>query len=422
IAEQGALDAIRAGHQRQFGGGDRRAAIVVRMHGQDHRPALRDVAAEPLEHIGVSVGRRHLDGGGQVEDEAPLARRLDDVLHRLADSQRHFELGAGEALGRIFEDPFRLRRLGRQRLDLARRFDGDLLDAVDAGAKHHVALQGRGRVVEMQHDALGALDRLEGALNQFRAALRQHLDGDIVGHLAAVDDGAHEIEIGLRGGGEGDLDLLEAHADEQVEHAVLALDAHRLDERLVAVAQIDGAPDRRVIDDVRGPLAVGQRDRLERLVFLNRHGGHAGALKTTRPGLRVWREYQDKVARSNRRVPALQSAGRLSRRIEACSRIRSRYTKIGRSTMAAYSRAANPDLAGDGGGAKLVRNAIRRTQDEMTPKASLAAAVAFSLVACAAPAQTAPAPANTLRALFAQLNRCMAGVRLTKGTDVTVQF
>jgi len=90
--------------------------------------------------------------------------------------------------------------------------------------------------------------------------------------------------------------------------------------------------------------------------------------------------------------------------------------------MAAYSRAANPDLAGDGGGAKLVRNAIRRTQDEMTPKASLAAAVAFSLVACAAPAQTAPAPANTLKALFAQLNRCMAGVRLTKGTDVTVQF
>ena len=34
--------------------------------------------------------------------------------------------------------------------------------------------------------------------------------------------------------------------DEQIEHAVLAIDAHRLDQRLVAVAQIDGAPDRRL--------------------------------------------------------------------------------------------------------------------------------------------------------------------------------
>jgi len=102
--------------------------------------------------------------------------------------------------------------------------------------------------------------------------------------------------------------------------------------------------------------------------------------------------------------------------------MRSRYTKIYRSTMAAYSRAANSDLAGDGGGAKLGRDAVRRAQDEMTSKTSLAAAVAFSLVTCAAPAQAAPAPANTLRVLFAQLNLCMAGVRLAKGTDVTVRF
>lgn len=58
----------------------------------------------------------------------------------------------------------------------------------------------------------------------------------------------------------------------------------------------------------------------------------------------------------------------------------------------------------------------------MTPKASLAAAVAFSLAASTAPAQTAPAPANTLRDMFAELNHCMAGVRLAKGTDVTVLF
>ena len=60
----------------------------------------------------------------------------------------------------------------------------------------------------------------------------------------------------------------------------------------------------------------------------------------------------------------------------------------------------------------------------MTPIAFLAALVAFSLAASAAPAQTAPARPNTIKQMFAELNKCMngAGLRLAKGTDVTVRF
>ena len=60
------------------------------------------------------------------------------------------------------------------------------------------------------------------------------------------DEAAHEVEVGLAGRREADLDLLVAHAHEQVEHDALALGAHRVDERLVAVAQVDGAPARRL--------------------------------------------------------------------------------------------------------------------------------------------------------------------------------
>ena len=94
----------------------------------------------------------------------------------------------------------------------------------------------------MDDDLLRALYGLERALDQLRAALGQHLDRDVVGNGAVLDDRANEIEVGLRSGGKGDLDLLEAHADEQAEHAVLAIDAHRLDQRLVAVAEVDRAP------------------------------------------------------------------------------------------------------------------------------------------------------------------------------------
>jgi hypothetical protein len=131
------------------------------------------------------------------------------------------------------------------------------------------------------HDrALGALDGLEGALDQLVARLGQDLDGYVVGDQAFLDDLADEIEIGLRGGREPDLDLLEAEAAQELEHALFALDAHRLDEGLVAVAQIDRAPDRRLVEDAAGPLAVGQGDGREGAILGDIHHGRiSGAEK-----------------------------------------------------------------------------------------------------------------------------------------------
>src|SRR5581483_3325544 len=70
---------------------------------------------------------------------------------------------------------------------------------------------------------------------------------------------------------------------QRVEHAALALRPHGLDERLVAVAQIDRAPDRRLGDGAAGPLAIGQVDRLEGAVFLNGHAGHGSLLFMSGP-------------------------------------------------------------------------------------------------------------------------------------------
>ena len=201
-------------------------------------------------------------------------RRLDDVLDRLADLEREIELGAGKAFRRIFELKIRARRGGRKRLHLLRGVDRDLGHALAVGPEHDLALQGRGRIVEVDDDLLRAFDRLERAFDQFRAALGQDLDGDAVGNRAGLDDRADEVEIGLRGRGKGDLDLLEAHVDQELEHAVLALDAHRLDQRLIAVAKVDRAPDRRLVDDPRGPLPVRQDNGRVGAVLLNRHLCH----------------------------------------------------------------------------------------------------------------------------------------------------
>ena len=199
IAEQSALDPLGARHQRELRRRNRGAAVVVRMDRQDHARAVGDAPPEPFELVGVGVRRRHLDCRRQVENEPLRGRRLDDVLDRLADVEGEIELGAGETLRRIFELKIRARCGGGERLDLLGRVDRNLGHALAVGPEDDVALQGRSRIVEVDDDLLRAFDRLERALDQFRTALGQHLDRDVVRNCARLDDRANEVEIGLGG-------------------------------------------------------------------------------------------------------------------------------------------------------------------------------------------------------------------------------
>src|SRR5690606_37567466 len=61
---------------------------------------------------------------------------------------------------------------------------------------------------------------------------------------------------------------LEAHVEQQLEHARLAIVPHRVDQRLVAITQVDGAPDRRLFDDLARPGAVGNGDLRVRPILL----------------------------------------------------------------------------------------------------------------------------------------------------------
>ena len=247
-----------------------RAAVVVRVHRELDRVAARDVAREPLDAIGVHVRRRHLDGGGQVQDQATRGRRLEDVHHGLADLERVVELGAGERLGRVLEAHVASETLGVLAAPLG-ALHGDALDALAIEAEDDAALQLGDRVVEMDDRARRALDRLERALDQVLARLCQHDDREVVGNQLLLDQQAREVEVGLGGRGEADLDLAEPEAHEQVPHAALARAVHRVHERLVAVAQVDGHPVRRVLDHAVGPRPVRQVDGRVVRVFAVRH-------------------------------------------------------------------------------------------------------------------------------------------------------
>ena len=157
--------------------------------------------------------------------------------------------------------------------------DGDrpaLGPAVAGEAEHHPAEHRRGGVVHVHGGLAGADQRLDGALDQLLPGLGQHRDADVVGHPAGLDEAADEVEIGLAGGREADLDLLVAHPDQQVEHGVLA--RRRSSGRSAPGCRRAGrwtASAGRGGDRARRPLPVGQVDGRERPVAVARHAGRA---------------------------------------------------------------------------------------------------------------------------------------------------
>ena len=302
VAEQAPLDPLAAGHQRKLGGGDRGAAVVVGMQGDDHAVAPRHVAAEPLDHVGVEVRRRHLDGGRQVQHQAVGRGRLEHVLHRRAHLQRVVDLGAGVRLGRVLV-PDRLaaaRREGLRALPHPAGAAGrDLPDALAVVAEDDPALQLADRVVEVHDRARNALERDERPIDQVLPALHEDDDRDVVRDQLLVDERAHEVEVGLRGRREPDLDLLEPELDQQPEQATLAVDVHRVDQRLVPVAEIDGDPLRRSLEPAVGPGAVRQLDGRD----------------TDGSGGRAWSWGRTAPRRSDGQAPGADDAtGRLARR------------------------------------------------------------------------------------------------------------
>ncbi len=271
VAEERALHTLGAGHEPELGRGDGRAAVVVRVHGEDRRVALREVTPEPLDPIRVDVRRELLDGRRQVDDHLLLGRRPPLLGDRLADLVGVVELRVVEALGRVLEHDLGVR--GRRQLPAEPCApDGELCDAGTVETEDDASLGDRRRVVEMHDRALRAGDGLERACDELGPRLRQHGDRRPARNEILLDQEPHEVEVRPGGRRESDLDLGDSEREQQRKEPLLARAVHRIDERLVAVPEVRRAPDRRRVDDTVGPRSIGKIDSCVRTVLPVRHG------------------------------------------------------------------------------------------------------------------------------------------------------
>ena len=270
VAEQGGLHTFCTGQQTQLCGGNTFAAVIVRMQGDDGAVAGGEITDEILNAVGKIVGHHVFHGGGEVQDDLILRGGVEMLQNSLADFHGVVHLGAHEGLGGILIAEIHAGGNDglRQLIDQIGGIGGNLGDTGLIHLKDHLPLEGGGGVIEVENDVFCALNGLEGLLNQMRTGLHQHLNGHIVGNMAALDELTADFILGVGGGGEANFNFLHADVHQGVEHLQLLLQIHGVDQRLVAVAQVNGAPYRGLLDLLVGPGAVRKGDGLIGNVFL----------------------------------------------------------------------------------------------------------------------------------------------------------
>ena len=118
------------------------------------------------------------------------------------------------------------------------------------------------------NDGLVRADQgLDCSLDQVLARLHQYLEPHIVGRAFFLDKPAIEGELCIGRGGKADFNLLEPAFYQRLKKFEFLAHVHGHRERLVAVAQVHTAPDRRAGEHPVRPLPVRQSDRRERTIL-----------------------------------------------------------------------------------------------------------------------------------------------------------
>ena len=261
VAEQATLHTVSAGQHGQFGGGHAHAPVVMRVQGEHHGIARHEVVGHVLHFVGEYVRGGHLHRCRQIDDHRMFRRRLDHVDHRIAHLDGVFRLGAGEGFRRVLIVQVDALGLAFELLAQGGRIGGELLDAGLVLAEHDLTLQHGYGIVEMHDGAPGALKAFISLANQVLSSLGEHDDGHIVRNELTLDEHADEVIIGFGSRREADLNLFEPHRHEQIPETQLTLGIHRVDEGLIAVTKIDGAPTRCTLQSLARPRTLREIKR-----------------------------------------------------------------------------------------------------------------------------------------------------------------
>ena len=265
VAEEGSFYPVGSGQQSHLRGGDAAAPVVMGMEGDNGAVPPRQGADEVFQHISELVGHTVFHGGGQVENHLVFRRSVEVVQHRLTDFHRVVHLGAHKRFRRVFKAQIhtRFNHGLRHLIDEVGGIGGNFCYALAVHVKHHFSLEGGGGVVKVKNHVFCSLNGFEGLFNQMFPGLNQHLDGHIVRDVPPLDQFPANLILRLAGGGKPNFNFFYADVHQCVEIFQFLSQIHGVYQRLIAVTQIDGAPDGSLGDDPVGPGTAPDRLRLK---------------------------------------------------------------------------------------------------------------------------------------------------------------
>lgn len=256
VAEQRSLDTVAAGKESQLTVCHSAATVVVGMQGDDHVFTPVQIVVHILDLVRIHVRHGVGNGDRQIDDDRIFRCRLPDLQYGIADLQGKFRLCAGKALRRILKAEVTLGLCPVFLAEICAQLS-QLDDVFLTLLKHLFPLCHRGGIIEVYDGVLCAFQRLKGLCDNVFPCLGQHLDGHIVRDHIVLDQRPAELILRLRRSRKADLNFLKADLHQITEKLQLFFQVHGCDKCLVAVPQVNAAPDRCFFDHGLGCPAHG---------------------------------------------------------------------------------------------------------------------------------------------------------------------
>ena len=247
VSKEGSFNPVRPCQNPKLRRSHAGSPVIVGMKADDRIFPVFHIFTEIFHLARKYMGKGIFYGCRKVDDGLVLRRRLPYVQYRVAHLHGVFHLCTGKALRTVFKSKVSFRLL-RQLFQKLRSVDGNLLHLLLIFPENLLPLCHGSRIVYMYYCMRSPLDRLKGPFYDVFPRLCQHLDRHILRNHISFDQCTHELVFCLRCRREPDLNLFESHIHKQLEKLHLFIQAHGLDQRLVAIPQVYAAPGRRMVD------------------------------------------------------------------------------------------------------------------------------------------------------------------------------
>ena len=214
----------------------------MRMKTQNNIFTIFHILAHILNLAGKHMGHGHLYRTGQIDNCLVVCCGLPYIQNRIHHLQGIINLCTGKAFRAVLKSKVTFGFLCKA-LQKGCTINSNLLDFFLTLAEYLLPLCQRSGVIYMNDRTGSTLYGFKGFTDNMFSRLSQYLDGNILGNHILFDQCAKEVILGFGSSGETNFNLLKANLYQHLEKLQFFIQTHGFNQSLIAVTQVNAAPD-----------------------------------------------------------------------------------------------------------------------------------------------------------------------------------